>query len=95
MTETSEKSDSYKLSSSNNQINFEISENKIMSDFSVPELPSQTKNDSDNNKKLENSKNYSLIHKAVISDNLEELENLLKIGENPDICNDNITRIRS
>ena len=85
MTETSEKSDSYKLSSSNNQINFEISENKIMSDFSVPELPSQTKNDSDNNKKLENSKNYSLIHKAVISDNLEELENLLKIGENPDI----------
>ena len=85
MTETPEKSDSYKLSSSNNQINFEISENKIMSDFSVPELPSQTKNDSDNNKKLENSKNYSLIHKAVISDNLEELENLLKIGENPDI----------
>ena len=85
MTETPEKSDSYKFSSSNNQINFEISENKIMSDFSVPELPSQTKNDSDNNKKLENSKNYSLIHKAVISDNLEELENLLKIGENPDI----------
>ena len=85
MTEYPEESDSYKLSSSSNKINFEISENKIQSDFFNPILPSRPKKTTNNSKNIDNSKNYSQIHSAVIFDNLEELENLLKIGENPDI----------
>ena len=85
MTEYPEESDSYKLSSSSNKINFEISENKIQSDFFNPILPSRPKKPTNNSKNIDNSKNYSQIHSAVIFDNLEELENLLKIGENPDI----------
>ena len=85
MIGTPTKTNSKNFSSSINEINFEISENKIMTDNSFPELQLQYNLIQQNPNQIENIKNISQIHTAIISDNLEELENLLKLGENPDI----------
>ena len=85
MIATPTKTDSKNFSSSNNEINFDISDNKIITDYSIPELQSQYNIIHQNQNQIENSKNISQIHTAIISDNLEELENLLKLGENPDV----------
>ena len=87
MIATPTKTDSNNNSSSSNKNSSEISENKIMTDYSVPELPSEYQNIKENNNIIEKSNNISEIHTAIISDNLEELEKLLKLGENPDILN--------
>ena len=82
MIATPTKTESSKYSISNNKINYEISENKSISDYIDSNLI--------NNKYIEpidNSKNVSDIHNAIISDNLEDLVRLLKFGENPDITN--------
>ena len=85
MIATPTKTDSSKYSISNNKINYEISENKSISDYIDSNL--LNKNYMDNKNIIDNSKNYSEIHAAIISDNLEELEKLLKLGEDPDILN--------
>ena len=84
MISTPTKSYSNKNSSNNSKKNNEINENKDIIDFSMPNLPTsdiiiEQNNNADNDKKI------SQIHEAIISDNLEKLANLLKLGENPDI----------
>ena len=85
MIATPTKTDSKNNSSSTNKSNFEIFENNITTDYNPLQLPQQNVNITNNI--IENSKTNSQIHNAIISDNLEELENLLKLGENPDILN--------
>ena len=85
MIATPTKTDSNNNSSSTNKNNYEISENNIITDYNLSQLPQQNNNIPDN--EIEISKTNPLIHKAIISDNLEELEGLLKLGENPDILN--------
>ena len=84
MISTPTKSYSNKNSSNNSKKNNEIKENKDIIDFSMPNIPTsdiiiEQNNNADNDKKI------SQIHEAIISDNLEKLANLLKLGENPDI----------
>ena len=85
MIATPSKTDSKNNSSSNNKSNFEIFENNIITDYNPLKLPQQNVNIPNN--LIEISKTNSQIHNAIISDNLEELEKLLKLGENPDILN--------
>ena len=85
MIATPTKTDSKNNSSSNNKSNFEIFENNIITDYNPLQLPQQNVNIPNNI--IEISKANSQIHNAIISDNLEELEKLLKLGENPDILN--------
>ena len=85
MIVTPTKSDSNKNTYINTKRNNEISENK-----EIPEYPLQNIEKSDKVKKQEKnydnkSQDISQIHEAIISDNLEQLANLLKLGENPDI----------
>ena len=82
------KSDSNKSSSTSNKDNIEISDNKVLTDYSVPSLPIPNAIiGEDINNSNKNSKNLSQIHTSIISDNLEKLEKLLKLGENPDTVN--------
>ena len=85
MIATPTKTDSKNFSSSNNDNIFEISENQIITDLSFPKMQSHFNIIQHSLDQIENAKNISPIHTAIISDNLEELENLLKLGENPDI----------
>ena len=85
MIATPTKTDSKNNSSSTNKSNFEIFENNITTDYNPLQLPEQNVNITNNI--IEISKTNSQIHNAIISDNLEELEKLLKLGENPDILN--------
>ena len=87
MIATPTKSESINYSISNNKIDLELSDNKIKTEHSLPKF-SQTKQNlikEDNLK--ESDANINTIHNSIISDNLEELEKLLKLGENPDIIN--------
>ena len=85
MISTPTKNDSNKNSDINNEKNDEILENKDIMDYSKPNMltSEQIIEQSDNMDK--NPKKISQIHEAIISDNLEKLANLLKLGENPDI----------
>ena len=85
MIATPTKTESNNNSSSTNKIIFEISENNITTDYNLSQIP--PKNIIIPNNIIETSKSNSQIHNAIISDNLEELEKLLKLGENPDILN--------
>ena len=87
MIATPTKTDSKNYSSSNNKINYEISDNKIITDYSQPKLSLENEKNDENNKSIEISNDFYPIHNAIISDDLEELEKLLKLGENPDIVN--------
>ena len=87
MITTPSKSDSNKfLNTSNNNNNIlEISDNKVQVDFPVPSISiyNQKIGDEENN----HSNYLSKIHTSIISDDLEQLEKLLKLGENPDEVN--------
>ena len=85
MISTPTKSYSIKNSSNNSKKNNEIKENKDIIDFSMPNLPTSDIIIEQNNNIDNNDKKISQIHEAIISDNLEKLANLLKLGENPDI----------
>ena len=85
MIATPTKSDSVKNSSINSKKKNEITENKVISDFSIPNLPPSDKIIEENIIIDKNKQKISHIHEAIISDNLEKLANLLKLGENPDI----------
>ena len=85
MISTPTKSYSNKNSSNNSKKNNEINENKDIIDFSMPNLPTSDIIIEQNNNIDNNDKKISQIHEAIISDNLEKLANLLKLGENPDI----------
>ena len=85
MISTPTKSYSNKNSSNNSKKNNEINENKDIIDFSIPNLPTSDIIIEQNNNIDNNDKKISQIHEAIISDNLEKLANLLKLGENPDI----------
>ena len=85
MISTPTKSYSIKNSSNNSKKNNEINENKDIIDFSMPNLPTSDIIIEQNNNIDNNDKKISQIHEAIISDNLEKLANLLKLGENPDI----------
>ena len=81
MIATPTKSDSNKKTDINNIKNKEISQNNDIIEYSLSILAK-----SDEMKKEKNNSNKnSQIHEAIISDNLEQLANLLKLGENPDI----------
>ena len=85
MIETPTKTDSNKNSNINNKNNEEISENKIITDYSLPNLPTSEKIIKENIISDVEPKKISQIHEAIISDNLEKLANLLKLGGDPDI----------
>ena len=85
MISTPTKFYSIKNSSNNSKKNNEINENKDIIDFSMPNLPTSDIIIEQNNNIDNNDKKISQIHEAIISDNLEKLANLLKLGENPDI----------
>ena len=85
MISTPTKSYSNKNSSNNSKKNNEINENKDIIDFSMRNLPTSDIIIEQNNNIDNNDKKISQIHEAIISDNLEKLANLLKLGENPDI----------
>ena len=85
MISTPTKSYSNKNSSNNSKKNNEINENKNIIDFSMPNLPTSDIIIEQNNNIDNNDKKISQIHEAIISDNLEKLANLLKLGENPDV----------
>ena len=85
MISTPTKTDSNKNSSINSKKNNEILENKDINDYSVTNLEISNKIINQNNNMDKNTQKISQIHEAIISDNLEKLANLLKLGENPDI----------
>ena len=85
MISTPTKNDSNKNSDINNDKNNEILENKDIIDYSVPNMPTSEQIIEQNDNMDKNSEKISQIHEAIISDNLEKLANLLKLGENPDI----------
>ena len=85
MISTPTKTDSNKNSSINSKKNNEILENKDINDYLVANLEISTKIINQNNNMDKNAQKISQIHEAIISDNLEKLANLLKLGENPDI----------
>ena len=87
MIATPTKSESINYSISNNKIDLELSDNIIKTDHSLQKLPqSKQKLIKDDNLK-ESDTNIYPIHNSIMSDNLEELENLLKLGQNPNIVN--------
>ena len=85
MIATPTKSDSNKNSSINSKKNNEISENKVIEDYSMPNFPTSDKIIQQDYNSDKNKQKTSQIHEAIITDNLEKLANLLKLGENPDI----------
>ena len=85
MISTPNKSDSNKNSIINSKSNNELSENKEIKNNSKINLSSSEKKLSQENNSNKNIKKISEIHEAIISDNLEKLVELLKLGENPDI----------
>ena len=82
-------SDSNKSSSTCNKNNLANFDNKDIIDYSVPSLSLPIKNieEQENNNSNKHFKYLSQIHTSIINDNLENLEKLLKLGENPDIFN--------
>ena len=82
-------SDSNKSSSTCNKNNLANFDNKDIIDYSVPSLSLPNKNieEQENNNSNKHFKYLSQIHTSIINDNLENLEKLLKLGENPDIFN--------
>ena len=85
MISTPTKSDSFKNSSINSNKDNEIPENKVILDYSESKDKKSESKIQQNNISDKNKKNISQIHEAIITDNLEKLANLLKLGENPDI----------
>ena len=85
MISTPNKSDSNKNSIINSKSNNELSENKEIKNNSKINLSLSEKRLSQENNSNKNIKKISEIHEAIISDNLEKLVELLKLGENPDI----------
>ena len=85
MISTPTKTDSNKNSDINSKKINKITENEVIEDNSLIDLPLSDKIIEENNNPNKNSKKISQIHEAIISDNLEKLANLLKLGENPDI----------
>jgi len=87
MIATPTKSESINYSISNNKIVFELSDNIVKTDHSLPKFPQSKQNLSKDDNLNESENNIYPIHNSIISDNLEELEKLLKLGQNPDIVN--------
>ena len=85
MISTPTKSDSFKNSSINSNKDNEIPENKVILDYSESKDKKSESKIQQDNIFDKNKKNISQIHEAIITDNLEKLANLLKLGENPDI----------
>ena len=81
------KSESNNNSNSNIKSNLQFSSNNVITDYSALKIPLTNKLVIETDNLEENNNNFFPIHNAIISDNLEQLENLLKIGENPDILN--------
>ena len=87
MIATPTKSESINYSISNNKIDLELSDNKVKTDHSLQKLTQSKQNLIKNDNLKESDTNIYQIHNSIISDNLEELEKLLKLGQNPDIVN--------
>ena len=87
MIATPTKSESINYSISNNKIVFELSDNIVKTDHSLPKFPQSKQNLSKDDNLNESENNIYPIHNSIISDNLKELEKLLKLGQNPDIVN--------
>ena len=85
MISTPTKTDSIKNSDINSKKNNKITENEVIENNSLLNLPTLDKIIEQNNNIEKNSNKISQIHSAIISDDLEKLANLLKLGENPDI----------
>ena len=85
MIATPTKSDSNNNSSNNIKKKDENSDNKVIKDNNLPNLLKSDKIKNLNNYSDKKNKKISEIHEAIISDDLEKLANLLKLGENPDI----------
>ena len=81
------KSESNNNTNSNIKSNLQFSSNNVITDYSALKIPLTNKLVIETDNLEENNNNFFPIHNAIISDNLEQLENLLKIGENPDILN--------
>ena len=87
MIATPTKSESINYSISNNKIDLELSDNKIKTDHSLQKLPQSKEKLIKDDNLTDSDTNIYPIHNSIISDNLEELEKLLKLGLNPDIVN--------
>ena len=85
MIATPTKTDSNNKSSINTKKNEENLDNKVIKDTSNQILLESDKIKCLNNNSDKKNKEISEIHEAIISDDLEKLANLLKLGENPDI----------
>ena len=87
MIATPTKSESINYSISNNKIDLELSDNKVKTDHSLQKFTKSKQNIIKDDNLKESDTNIYPIHNSIISDNLEELEKLLKLGQNPDIVN--------
>jgi ankyrin repeat protein len=87
MIETPEQTESNNNSSTNKKNISENSDNNIKIDYSLPKLPLPNIKIEEDNLSSGTEDQFYPIHNSILSDNLEELEKLLKLGENPDLFN--------
>ena len=87
MIETPEQTEPNNNSSSNKKNISENSDNNVEIDYSPPKLPLPNIKIEEDNLSSGTDEQFYPIHNSILSDNLEELEKLLKLGENPDLLN--------
>ena len=87
MTESPEQTESNNNSSTNKKNILDNSDNNVEIDYSPPKLPLPNIKIEEDNLSSGTDDQFYPIHNAILSDNLEELEKLLKLGENPDLLN--------
>ena len=87
MIETPAQTESNNNTSSNKKNISENSDNNIEIDYSLPKLPLPNIKIEEDNLSSGTDEQFYPIHNSILSDNLEELEKLLKLGENPDLLN--------
>ena len=87
MIETHEQEDSNNNSNTNKKNISENSDNNVEIDYSPPKLPLPNIKIEEDNSSSGTEDQFYPIHNSILSDNLEELEKLLKLGENPDLLN--------
>ena len=87
MIETPAQTELNNNSSSNKKNISENSDNNVEIDYSPPKLPLPNIKIEEDNLSSGTDEQFYPIHNSILSDNLEELEKLLKLGENPDLLN--------
>ena len=87
MIETPEQTEPNNNSSTNKKNISENSDNNVEIDYSPPKLPLPNIKIEEDNLSSGTEEQFYPIHNSILSDNLEELEKLLKLGENPDLLN--------